>query len=89
MKEALNTEMYEINGKAINLYDVVELRKEYTEEAFPAYGYYGVLVVTLDNGKKVENLKFTLGEKQSSLDDAYRIVQDEIWTIKKLIEKLD
>lgn len=81
--------MYEINGTLINLYDVVELRKEYKEEAFPAYGYFGILVVVLDNGKKTETLRFNIGSKQSSLDDAYRLVQDEIWTIKQLIEKLD
>jgi hypothetical protein len=89
MKKELDSEMYEINGTLINLYDVVELRKEYKEEAFPAYGYYGILVVTIENGKKSEKLRFTIGEKQSSLDDAYRLVDDEMLTIKQLIEKLD
>lgn len=80
---------YDLEGTIINLYDVVELKKEYEEEAFPAYGYYGILVLTLDNGEIVKTSKIKIGGKESSLDDAYRNVQEKIDEIKRLLEKLD
>jgi hypothetical protein len=88
MDKKKKEKLYDLEGNVINLYQVVELKKEYTEEAFPAYGYYGILVVTLDNGDKISNLKLNIGPKESSLDDAYRNVQAKIDEIRRLLEKL-
>ena len=55
MDKKKKEKLYDLEGNVINLYNVVELKKEYTEEAFPAYGYYGILVVTLDDGDCAHN----------------------------------
>lgn len=89
MEKKKKTKMYDLDGTVIDLYQVVELKKEYEEEAFPAYGYYGILVLTLDDGEMVKTLRFKIGNKESSLDDAYRNAQDKINEIKRLIEKLN
>lgn len=89
MEKKQKRKMYDLEGTIINLYEVVELKKEYEEEAFPAYGYYGVLVLTLDDGLMVKTTRFKIGNKESSLDDAYRNVQNKIDEIKRLLEKLN
>ncbi len=81
--------LYDLEGTTINLYQVVEMKKEYKEEAFPAYGYYGILAITIDDKELVKTLRFNIGPKESSLDDAYRNVQSKIDEIKRLIEKLN
>ncbi|MCR4898218.1 MAG: hypothetical protein K5892_03225, partial [Acholeplasmatales bacterium] len=78
------TKIYDLDGTLINLYDVVEFKKEYEEEPFPAFGYYGVLVLTLDDGKLVKTIKVRVGKKESSLDDAYRHVLDITDEMKRL-----
>lgn len=83
-----NTKMYDLNGNLIDLASVVELKKEYDEEAFPSYGYYGVLVVTLDDGEVVKSLRVRIGGKESSLDDALRNASTKRDEIMQLIEKL-
>ncbi|RIA64718.1 hypothetical protein EI71_01984 [Anaeroplasma bactoclasticum] len=88
MDKKKKTKMYDLDGTLINLYDVVEFKKEYEEEAFPEYGYYGILVLTLDDGELVKTLKFKIGGKESSLDDAYRNVDSKANEMKRLIEKL-
>ena len=80
---------YDLNGTEINLYEVVELKKEYEEERNPLYGYYGVLVITLDNGDLIKTTRIRIGGKELSLDDAYRNVDNKINEIKRLIEKLN
>ena len=88
MEKKKKIKMYDLEGTPINLYEVSELKKEYKEEAFPAYGYYGILAITLDNGEMVKTLRFNIGPKESSLDDAYRNVSNKIDEIKRQIEKL-
>lgn len=89
MEKKKKEKFYDLLGTKINLYQVVELKKEYEEEAFPSYGYYGVMVLTIDDGEEIKSLRFRIGEKESSLDDAYRNVSNKIDEMKRLIEKLD
>ena len=52
--------LYDLEGTTINLYQVVEMKKEYKEEAFPAYGYYGILAITIDDKELVKTLSQSL-----------------------------
>ena len=89
MSDIRKNKMYDLNGTLINLYEVKEFKKEYEEEPFPQFGYYGILVLTIDNGDLVKTLKFKIGKKESSLDDAYRHVLDKMDEMKRLIENLE
>ena len=88
MDKKKKEKFYDLNGELINLYNIVELKKDYDEEAFPSYGYYGVMVLTLDDGELVKSIRYRIGNKESSLDDAYRNVSNKIDEIKRLLERL-